>query len=66
MTISAWYIDASEEDQRNPHQQSPNVEVSKADLDKYGVLSWSGINGVGTSIALTMDILTCIICSSFR
>ena len=45
MTISAWYMDDSEADQREPHRQSPNAEVSLDAIAKLGVLHWSGLTG---------------------
>lgn len=47
-------MDSSEEDQRQPHQLEPNEDVPVADLDKYGVLSWSGITGEGENSFLKM------------
>ena len=43
MTITAWYMDASTEDQRLPHKT--DREVSSDQLDSLGVLHWSGIAG---------------------
>jgi 1,2-dihydroxy-3-keto-5-methylthiopentene dioxygenase len=40
MTIEAWYMDDSSEDQRLEHRQSPNVPVSLKELDALGVLHW--------------------------
>jgi hypothetical protein len=45
-------MDASEEDQRSPHKLEGAEEIKLADLDKYGVLSWSGIQGKGTYIII--------------
>lgn len=45
MTITAWYMDSSEEDQRCPHKLEGAEEIKLTDLDKYGVLSWSGLEG---------------------
>ena len=52
MTITAWYMDASEEDQRSPHKLEGAEEIKLSDLDKYGVLSWSGIQGAGKYVSL--------------
>jgi 1,2-dihydroxy-3-keto-5-methylthiopentene dioxygenase len=41
MTIEAWYMDASEADQRLQHRQEPNVPVSSEELNALGVLQWS-------------------------
>jgi 1,2-dihydroxy-3-keto-5-methylthiopentene dioxygenase len=38
--IEAWYMDDSQEDQRTPHQCTPNRPVSFEDLEKVGVLYW--------------------------
>lgn len=43
MPIVAWYMDDSSEDQRKPHQLSPNVPVSKDKLKALGVLAWEGL-----------------------
>lgn len=40
-------MDEEEGDQRLPHQLHKDVYLTQEDLDKYGVLSWSGINGAG-------------------
>lgn len=45
MTITAWYMDESDADQREPHQQSPSVEVSLDTIAALGVLHWTGITG---------------------
>ena len=45
MTISAWYMDSNESDQRLPHQQQPPKPVSVDLLSSLGVLHWSGITG---------------------
>jgi 1,2-dihydroxy-3-keto-5-methylthiopentene dioxygenase len=47
MTVIAWYMDDSDEDQRATHQIDSNHFLSVSDLDKYGVVSWSGISGPG-------------------
>lgn len=43
MTITAWYMDDIESDQRLPHQKTiiPDLDV----IAKLGVLHWSGITG---------------------
>jgi len=38
--VAAWYMDDSEEDQRLPHQQVPNKEVTLEQLRTLGVLYW--------------------------
>uniref|UniRef100_A0A8C9RCS5 Acireductone dioxygenase n=1 Tax=Scleropages formosus TaxID=113540 RepID=A0A8C9RCS5_SCLFO len=40
MTISSWYMDQSEEDQRLPHKLEPNEPVSLEELQKLGVFYW--------------------------
>jgi 1,2-dihydroxy-3-keto-5-methylthiopentene dioxygenase len=45
MTISAWYMDDSPEDQRAPHRREPNVDAPVELLDKLGVLHWEGLLG---------------------
>ena len=45
MTISAWFMDDSDADQREPHQKSPNEPVSLEQLASLGVLHWSGLTG---------------------
>ncbi|CAM9791501.1 unnamed protein product [Phaeothamnion confervicola] len=41
MTIEAWYMDDSENDQRLPHRCEPNQPVDAKTLaDEIGVLSW--------------------------
>lgn len=39
--VVAWLFDESDADQREPHQLSPNVEVSLAELAELGVLHWT-------------------------
>lgn len=43
MTITAWYMDDIESDQRLPHQKTiiPDLDI----IAKLGVLHWSGITG---------------------
>ena len=41
MTIEAWYMDDSSEDQRLEHRQSPNIPVSLEELSALGVLHWN-------------------------
>lgn len=41
-------MDDSEDDQRSPHKLEGAEELKLADLDKYGVLSWTGIQGDST------------------
>jgi 1,2-dihydroxy-3-keto-5-methylthiopentene dioxygenase len=41
MTIEAWYMDDSTEDQRLEHRQSPNRPVSFKQLEELGILHWS-------------------------
>ena len=43
MTITAWYMDDDETDQRLPHHKEmiPDLDV----IAKLGVLHWSGITG---------------------
>lgn len=50
MTITAWYMDSSDEDKRQPHILEEGAKLTQEDLDKYGVLSWSGLKGEGLSI----------------
>lgn len=38
--VKAWYMDDSDADQRLPHQQNPNQEVSSQQLDELGVLQF--------------------------
>lgn len=38
--LDCWYMDDSEEDQRKPHRQSPNVPATVEELHKVGVISW--------------------------
>ena len=45
MTISAWYMDSSDADQRELHQQDPNVPCSLDKIASLGVLHWSGLSG---------------------
>ena len=45
MTITAWYMDNSDADQRDLHQQSPNVPCSLDKIASLGVLHWSGLSG---------------------
>jgi len=46
MTILAWYMDDDVEgDQRLPHRTAEEVSAESL-TEKYGVLSWTGINGV--------------------
>lgn len=40
MGIEAWYIDASDEDQRKPHRLEPNQPVSLEELKRLGVFHW--------------------------
>eukprot|EP00605_Chrysophyceae_sp_TOSAG23-4_P001155 GSChrysophyteH1.ASY1.ANO1.1262.1 assembled CDS len=44
MTITAWMMDESDADQREPHRQEPNVEVSLDQIAALGVLHWSGLS----------------------
>jgi hypothetical protein len=47
MTITAWYMDAEEDDQRLPHRLSDeNVPLEK--LTELGILSWTGLTGPGS------------------
>ena len=65
MTISAWYMDSVDGDQRDPHKDSDQREVTKKDLDALGVLSWEGLTGVGKNRALLSSnymIITCLYC----
>ena len=50
MTISAWYMDSSDEDKRQPHILEGSSKLSREVLDKYGVLSWTGIKGEGEDV----------------
>jgi 1,2-dihydroxy-3-keto-5-methylthiopentene dioxygenase len=45
MTITAWYMDSEEADQRAPHRLEGDSNVSLDLLAKLGVLHWSGIKG---------------------
>ncbi|KAG2468630.1 1,2-dihydroxy-3-keto-5-methylthiopentene dioxygenase [Polypterus senegalus] len=38
--VQAWYMDDSDDDQRNPHQLEPNQTVTLERLKKLGVLYW--------------------------
>lgn len=40
MSMEAWYIDTSDEDQRKPHRLNPNEPVSLDELKKLGVFHW--------------------------
>ena len=44
MTISAWFMDNEEGDQRLPHRLPGDSSVSMDHLAKLGVLHWSGIS----------------------
>jgi len=45
MTITAWFMDNSDEDQRLPHKTTPVQVVSPDFLTQLGVLHWSNIAG---------------------
>lgn len=45
MTITAWYMDDKEGDQRLPHKREGDSEVSLETLAKLGVLHWTGLTG---------------------
>lgn len=45
MTITAWYMDSSDADQRQEHRCEPNIEVELSKLAALGVLSWQGLTG---------------------
>ena len=45
MTITAWYMDSEEGDQRLPHKRAEDADVSLEVLEKLGVLHWSGLTG---------------------
>ncbi len=45
MTITAWFMDDSPADQREPHQMTPNEAVPMEVLSSLGVLQWSGLTG---------------------
>lgn len=40
MTLEAWYMDSSEEDQRKPHRLDPNQPVPLEYLNQLGVFYW--------------------------
>ncbi|KAG7225200.1 hypothetical protein INR49_014759 [Caranx melampygus] len=40
MTVEAWFMDSSDEDQRKPHRLSPNQPVSLDQLKELGVFYW--------------------------
>lgn len=40
MSLEAWYMDSSEDDQRKPHRLSPNQPVSLDHLKTLGVFYW--------------------------
>nr|XP_057946360.1 acireductone dioxygenase isoform X1 [Doryrhamphus excisus] len=40
MGIEAWYMDTSDEDQRQPHKLKPNQPVSLETLKNLGVIHW--------------------------
>lgn len=40
MTVECWYMDSTDEDQRKPHKQEPNVPATPEALKDIGVLSW--------------------------
>ena len=44
-SLPAWYMDDIPGDQRDPHKKEGDAEVSKALLDKLGVIQWSGLKG---------------------
>lgn len=45
MTITAWYMDDKEDDQRLAHKRDGDSEVTLDVLAKLGVLHWSGLTG---------------------
>jgi hypothetical protein len=47
MTITAWYMDDSTEDQRLPHRLNDEI-VPLSTLDALGILSFQGLTGPGT------------------
>ena len=40
MSMEAWYMDTSVEDQKKPHRLNPNEPVSLDELKKLGVFHW--------------------------
>jgi 1,2-dihydroxy-3-keto-5-methylthiopentene dioxygenase len=50
MTITAWYFDNIEGDQRLPHRCEPNQEVDLSVIESLGILSWQGLTGVNDPI----------------
>lgn len=40
VTVECWYMDSTDEDQRMPHRQEPNVPGTAEMLRDIGVLSW--------------------------
>ena len=45
MTITAWFMDDKEGDQREPHQIDGDSFVGLEELAKLGVLHWSNLTG---------------------
>jgi hypothetical protein len=39
--LDCWYMDDSQEDQRKPHRQDPNVPATADALHALGVVSWT-------------------------
>uniref|UniRef100_A0A6Q2YCS4 Acireductone dioxygenase n=1 Tax=Esox lucius TaxID=8010 RepID=A0A6Q2YCS4_ESOLU len=40
VSIEAWFMDDSDEEQRMPHKRNPNEPVSLEELEKLGVFYW--------------------------
>lgn len=79
MSLEAWFMDSSDEDQRKPHRLTPNQPVSLDELKTLGVFYWkvtaqltanlasrlTTINGVLYSHAAKVKFVKCYICTVF-
>lgn len=66
MTISAWYMDDVDSDQRLPHRAETDEVVTTDKLVSLGLISFSGINSPGLYLTFRTSRLIFTVYALFR
>lgn len=61
MSLEAWFMDSSDEDQRKPHRLSPDQPVSLDELKTLGVFYWKVTTQLTANLAPVFYICTVFI-----
>lgn len=64
MSLEAWFMDSSDEDQRKPHRLTPNQPVSLDELKTLGVFYWKVTTQLTANLAVGLTTIHLYSCAA--